>query len=100
MSDSFDSLSDFILNKMRMSHIYQPAMLIELLSSNGTATTEQIAEQLLSRDQSQVDYYKHVTKSMVGKVLTQSRGITTKTGDLYYLNDFEDLSESEIDQLI
>jgi len=100
MSDSFDSLSDFILNKMRMSHIYQPAMLIELLSSNGTATTEQIAKQLLSRDQSQVDYYKHVTKSMVGKVLTQSRGITTKTGDLYYLNDFEDLSESEIDQLI
>ena len=100
MSDSFDSLSDFILNKMRMSHIYQPAMLIELLSSNGRATTEQIAKQLLSRDQSQVDYYKHVTKTMVGKVLTQSRGITTKTGDTYYLNDFEDLSDSEIDQLI
>ena len=83
-----------------MSHIYQPAMLIKLLSSNGTATTEQIAKQLLSKDQSQVDCYKHVTKSMIGKVLTQSRGITTKTGETYYLNEFDGLSESEIDQRI
>ena len=31
MSENFDALSNFILNEMRMSHIYQPVMLIELL---------------------------------------------------------------------
>ena len=78
MSEAFDLLSEFILKKMRMSHIYQPSMLTDLLTNNGEATTEEVAKQLLGRDQSQVDYYKHVTKSMVGKVLTQSRKITSK----------------------
>ena len=100
MSEAFDLLSEFILKKMRMSHIYQPSMLIELLTNNGEATTEEVAKQLLGRDQSQVDYYKHVTKSMVGKVLTQSRKITSKKDDKYYLNGFGDLSQSEIDRLI
>ena len=34
MTKAFDKLSDFILNQMRMSHIYQPVMLIEILKKN------------------------------------------------------------------
>ena len=35
MSQKFDEVSEFISSKMRMSHIYQPAMLIELLTNHG-----------------------------------------------------------------
>jgi ATP adenylyltransferase len=65
-------LEDFILNQMRMSHIYQPAMLKVLLENKGPATLEQVASYLLSYDQSQVEYYGLRTKAMVGKVLTSN----------------------------
>ena len=42
MSKQFDELSNFILNEMRMSHIYQPVMLIELLGRQGSASTTEI----------------------------------------------------------
>ena len=70
MSKQYDDLSNFIQNQMRMSHIYQPVMLIELLSRQGSASTIEIAKALLGHDISQVDYYAHITKNMVGKVLT------------------------------
>ena len=96
----FEELQDFIRNKMRMSHIYQPVMLIELLRNNGSATVNQIARSLLDRDISQVEYYEHITKSMVGRVLTKNRGITEKQGDLYSVNGFGELSHDEINQLV
>ena len=61
-----ESLLKFITQRMRMSHIYQPVMLRELLLSDGQATVEQIARALLSYDQSQVEYYEIRTKNMVG----------------------------------
>ena len=88
MSDSFDQLSDFIRNQMRMSHIYQPVMLIELLRREGSASSSQIAKALLSRDGSQVEYYKHITKNMVGKVLTKSRGHYLKGEESVFLDWF------------
>ena len=100
MSEQFDELSNFILHEMRMSHIYQPVMLIELLSKQGSASTKEIAKALLGHDVSQVEYYEHITKNMVGKVLTQSRGITSKDKNQYSLNSFYGLSESEISELI
>ena len=96
----FEELQDFIRNKMRMSHIYQPVMLIELLQNNGSATVNQIARSLLDRDISQVEYYEHITKSMVGRVLTKNRGITEKQGDSYSLNGFRELSQDEVNQLV
>ena len=78
MTKRFEDLSDLIRNQMQMSHVYQPAMLIELLRKNGKATVTEIAKALLSRDMSQIDYYEHITKSMAGKVLTKNRGITDK----------------------
>jgi ATP adenylyltransferase len=100
MSESFKNLSDFILNQMRMSHIYQPVMLIELLCKEGSASTSEIAKALLSRDISQVEYYEHITKNMVGKVLTKNRGITSKSDNQYSLSGYESLSSQEIFKLI
>ncbi len=100
MSKSFERLSDFILHRMRMSHVYQPVMLIELLRRQGSASTTEIAKALLSRDLSQVEYYEHITKNMVGKVLTKNRGITSKDKNQYSLLEFDGLNGQEKSKLI
>ena len=100
MSENFNALSNFILNEMRMSHIYQPVMLIELLERRGSASVTEIARALLGHDVSQVEYYEHITKNMVGKVLTNSRGITSKEKNQYTLIGSEELTDDERSQLI
>jgi ATP adenylyltransferase len=100
MASSFEHLRDFIQQQMRMSHIYQPVMLRELLKRNGTATVTEVARALLAGDRSQVEYYEQITKNMVGRVLTVNRGITEKDGATYRLKDFARLSKQEIDHLI
>ena len=102
MSDSYNNLLQFITKDMRMSHIYQPVMLMELLRNKGTATTREIAKALLGQDKSQVEYYEHITKNMVGKVLTKSRGVTSrdKATDTYSLIGFESLTNDEIATLV
>ena len=49
----FDELLRFVERDMRMSHVYQPVMLRELLSRNGRATVGEIARALLNEDRSQ-----------------------------------------------
>jgi ATP adenylyltransferase len=85
---------------MRMSHIYQPVMLREILRRNGAATVNEIARALLAEDRSQVEYYEQITKNMVGRVLTKSRGITEKDSETYRVKDFPELSEKEVNELI
>ena len=91
MSKKFEDLSDFIRNQIRMSHIYQPVMLIELLNNRGSVDISDIAKALLTRDISQVEYYEHITKN---------RGITERNKDTYHLKGFYDLSPGEIEELI
>ena len=98
-------LKDFIENRMQMSAIYQPVMLIELLTNNGVATVTQIAKSILSRDQSQIEYYENITKRMVGEVLVEKRGLAEKvrggrkiTG--YRLKDADSLSDVQVHQLV
>ena len=50
LSKTFKSLSDFIQNKMRMSHIYQRVMLIELLKGSGKPKVKQIAQVVVSKE--------------------------------------------------
>ena len=77
MSQKYKELADFIRNKMRMSHVYQPLMLMECLERDGSASVTDIARKLLGQDVSQVEYYEQITKNMVGKVLTNNK-ITEK----------------------
>jgi ATP adenylyltransferase len=46
-SSIFGSLRDFLQNKMRMSHVYQPIMIKKLLERGGCATVQEIATDLL-----------------------------------------------------
>jgi ATP adenylyltransferase len=100
MTDAFASLEQFIRSEMRMSHVYQPVMLLELLNSGGRASVKQIARALLSHDASQIEYYQHITKNMVGKVLTNSRRITERDADGFRLRNFEALTADEVSALV
>lgn len=97
---TYESLRQFILTEMRMSQIYQPVMLIELLKSDGHATVEQIAQAILNRDPTQIEYFSEIVKNMVGKVLTKNRGVTEKHGNFYKLVGASELTGEEIEELV
>ena len=62
---NFSELKDFLVNRMRLSHIYQPVMLLTLLNEGGSASIETISKTLLIEDKSQQEYYGNITKNMV-----------------------------------
>ena len=72
-SNAYKMLKNFIRDEMRMSHIYQPVMLLKLFQNRGRAKIRDIAKSLLSHDQSQIEYYEQITKHMVGRVIQKSR---------------------------
>jgi len=97
----FKQLKHFINNEMSMSHIYQPLMLIELLKEmDGTASVKDIAQAILNKDPTQIEYFSQVVKNMVGRVLTKNHEIATKDKDIYSLIGSEDLSNKEAEELI
>jgi ATP adenylyltransferase len=95
----YSELADFIEHRMRMSHIYQPVMLIALLENGGRCAEEDIARYLLSEDQSQIEYYVKITNNMVGRVL-RNREIVDRDKKEYSLVGFEHFSERESQDLI
>jgi len=95
----YRELKEFLESKMRMSHIYQPVMIMELLSSHGKAHKRAIAEAILSYDESQKEYYDKVVSNMVGRVLTKNNGITSKDGNSYKLIGFENFTDAEVNEL-
>ncbi len=100
-SKRYIELKDFIQNRMKMSHVYQPVMLAALLKQSGTATSSEIASALLTKDQSQIDYYQHIVNGMVGKVL-RSHNLVSKPPRKsdYYLEGYNELNAEEVQQLI
>ena len=97
----YTSLLNFISDKrqMRMQHIYQPVMLMSLLQNVGKSSVQQIAKEFLNRDESQIDYYSHITKVMPTKVLSK-HGIINREKQAISLIGYEDLSQEEIESLI
>ena len=104
-SITYKKLENFIRNRMRMAHIYQPVMLKELLLNGGMLPVEDIAKSLLAHDQSQIEYYEQITKNMVGKVLTDNNGITERIKDGtrikgFTLSGYQTLTSNEIKLLV
>jgi len=83
-SNAFTQLKAFITTKMRMSHIYQPLMIRTLVEAGGRASVRTIAAAFLARDESQLEYYEHITKVMPGRVLA-GHGVVQREGDSYRL---------------
>ena len=83
-----------------MSHIYQPVMIKELLTSGGKSSIRNIAAAFLARDASQLEYYEQITKDMPGKVLAK-HGLVERDGKDYRLTtDTSSLSSEERDELV
>ena len=81
----FEDLIDFLKNRMRMSHIYQPLFIKSLVNAGGSATVRQIAHKFLSQDESQLLYYEKRIKEMPLKVL-RSHDVISNKGDFVSLN--------------
>ncbi len=97
----YKQLQDFITNKMSMSHIYQPLMLIEMLKhGDRKASVKQIAQSILNKDPTQIEYFSQVVKNMVGRVLTKNHEIATKEKDIYSLIGSDELSSEQVQELI
>jgi diadenosine tetraphosphate (Ap4A) HIT family hydrolase len=84
---------------MRMSHIYQPLMLMELLGRTSPAPAEDIARRILGEDVTQIDYYTERVRRMVGRVLN-GNGITEVQQGRYRLIGLEELCDTERDELL
>lgn len=82
---TFKELYDFIENKMRMSHIYQPLLIKTLVDAGGTATVRQLAQQFVLEDESQLQYYESTIKKMPVKVL-KNHGILIEHDSIISLN--------------
>jgi diadenosine tetraphosphate (Ap4A) HIT family hydrolase/5-methylcytosine-specific restriction endonuclease McrA len=81
---SYQDLIDFLENKMRLSHVYQPLLIKSLIESGGSATIRQLANAFLSQDERQLQYYEDRIKQMPLKVL-RSHDVVSKDGDLVFL---------------
>jgi diadenosine tetraphosphate (Ap4A) HIT family hydrolase len=99
MPSNFEELQYFIQKKMRPSHVYQPVMLMSLLRNNGQADVTDIAKDFLAQDQSQIEYYEQVAKRWPTTTLVK-HGLIEKNKKQYKLSGFDDLTESEVCQLI
>jgi diadenosine tetraphosphate (Ap4A) HIT family hydrolase len=81
----FETLVDYLKNKMSMSHIYQPLLIMSLVEAGGSATIGQLANYFLAQDESQLRYYENRIKQMPLRIL-RKHDIVSKNGDLVSLN--------------
>ena len=96
---NFPDLKHFLIKRMRMSHIYQPVMLMTLLKEGGVASIETLSKKLLIEDKSQQEYYGNITRNMVGRVLN-NHGIVQKDGENFKLRNYETYTEDQRIELI
>jgi hypothetical protein len=85
--DDFEKLKEFLKSKtgLRMSHVYKPIMLLEVLRRGGSASREQIAEAFVLRDTSQIDFYRRkIVHPMPGQRLVRD-GLIKRDGEQYRL---------------
>ena len=97
---TFRLLKNYIKNKMKMSHIYQPVMIKSLIKNNGKNSSKNIAKEILIYDPWAIKYYDDIVKLMPGKVLTKNLDIIIKDKNSYSLKEFNSLSETEKNELI
>lgn len=82
---TFEELKDFMEQRMKLSHIYQPLLIKNLLNSGGSSTIRQMALSFLFEDESQIMYYEKRLKEMPIKVLSK-HNIILKEGNFISLN--------------
>lgn len=81
---NFEELLEFIEQKMKLSHVYQPLLIGLLIRAGGTATLRSLARDFASADEANVSFYENRIKQMPVKVLA-SHGVIKRTGELVSL---------------
>ena len=56
-SPTYERLPEFIAERMRMGHVDQPLMLMELLGRRSPAPAQDVARRILGEDVTQFDFY-------------------------------------------
>ena len=82
---TFEQLKTFIIDKMSMSHIYQPVLIKALLNSDGVSTIRNVGKEILKHDDSQKDYYDQRVKNMPVPVLIK-HNVINKDKNIISLN--------------
>ena len=95
---NYKNLKKYI-SEMRMSHIYKPIMLIELIKGNGKASGRKIAKSFLNYDETQIDYYQEIVKKMPFNYISKSLKELKREKENYYIEAFN-LTEEEKKELI
>jgi diadenosine tetraphosphate (Ap4A) HIT family hydrolase/5-methylcytosine-specific restriction endonuclease McrA len=95
---TYDQLIDFVERRMRMSHIYQPVMLLTLLQHDGQCSETDIAKAISVHDPTQIEYYEAITRNMVGRVLTR-HGVVKRDGKRFSLLSAEALTKGQRTEL-
>lgn len=97
---AYNKLKYFIEETMRMSHIYQPLFIKELIKSKGSIDLQDIARAFLSYDKSQLEYYAYIIKTMPSKVL-KSHGLIEQDKTKYsFTDEYKNLNDDEAKELI
>jgi len=60
-SPTYERLRETIAKRMRMSHIDQPLMLMELLGRRSPAPAEDVARRILGEDVTQIEVYPNAS---------------------------------------
>jgi predicted house-cleaning noncanonical NTP pyrophosphatase (MazG superfamily) len=82
-------LIDFLLNKMRMSDVYQPVIIRELLENNGIRKKSELAASLAAYDTSVQDYYEKIIMRWPKITLTKHNIVSyDKTSKSFILKNF------------
>ena len=84
---------------MSLSHVYQPVAIKTLLTSSGTASLEDIASGVSSRDPSQVEYYVEKVRRYPKDVLTKHEVVEYDRG-VFSLKGYHQLSNQQREELI
>ena len=84
----YENLKNLIANKMRVQHIYQPVMIKVLLENDDMVSVRKVAEAFLEKDESQIEYYEQITRSIPSKVL-QKHEIVDHTDMVMDLSDIK-----------
>lgn len=80
----YEDLVDFLENRMRMGHIYQPLLIRSLVDSGGIATIRQLAQAFLAQDESQIIFYEKRIRQMPLKILKKHE-VVKQEGELVSL---------------
>ena len=91
---TYNQLVDFVERRMRMSHIYQPVMLLTLLQHGGECSETEIAKAISVHDPTQIEYYEAITRNMVGRVLTR-HGVVKRDGKRFSLLSAQALTKEQ-----